>query len=239
LARVWNDKCVRPRSLEEILVLLVTIERVRVRIWLQKTLRSIPKPYSLRIRLKVFKSSKAVSFQRFGAMKLLFISSVAVQLIAGLPNGVLESRQSMGEMPGMTTTSSPSKDPLFPWPIDKDLVEGPNVVKIRYGPHKIKANSEVELFLTRMKKPCDDCWITAFQGGLEYTDGTVANADTGAWLHHMQMDRVGSKKTDPTCGGTPLMEGMGERIYSVGNEREVSRTNNKAKYGVSELIITS
>jgi hypothetical protein len=49
------------------------------------------------------------------------------------------------------------------------------------------------------------------------------------------MDRVGSKKTDTVCGGKPLMEGMGERIYSVGNEREVSRTNNKAKYGVSRF----
>jgi hypothetical protein len=53
------------------------------------------------------------------------------------------------------------------------------------------------------------------------------------------MDRVGSKKEDPVCGGKPLMEGMGERIYSVGNEREVSRTNNKAKYGVSGLARTT
>ena len=106
-------------------------------------------------------------------MRILFLSIGLVRLVACLPNGLVKPRQSM------------RKTADFPWPIDKDLEERPNVVKIRYGPYNIKANSEEEFFITKMKKPCDDCWITAFQGGLEYVNGTVANADTGAWLHHM------------------------------------------------------
>lgn len=86
----------------------------------------------------------------------------------------------------------------------------------------------VNPFLMSLKKPCTtECWVTALQGGLEYADGKVANADTGAWLHHMQMNRRGTGKSDLTCRSQP-----GERIYSVGNEREVSRMNAKAKYGV-------
>jgi hypothetical protein len=118
-------------------------------------------------------------------MRVPFFAIGVVRLVACLPQSELRSRQTTGNLPGMSAGASQSLDTDFPWPIDRDLEEGPNVVKVRYGPHTVKANSEVELFLTKMKKPCDDCWITAFQGGLEYQDGTVANADTGAWLHHM------------------------------------------------------
>lgn len=122
----------------------------------------------------------------------------------------------------------------FPYPVAEDLPDnGPGIIKVRYGPYTVRANSETSPIILSMKKPCiSDCWITAMQGGLEYADGTVANADQGAWLHHMQMNRRQLGKTDLTC-----LTQTGERIYAVGNEREISRMNTKAKYGVSAWLI--
>jgi hypothetical protein len=131
--------------------------------------------------------------------------------------------------------SRPSeKTANFPYPVEDDLTDtGLNIIKIRYGPYNVRANSMASPILFSLKKPCTtECWVTALQGGLEYADGKVANADTGAWLHHMQMSRRGSRKSDLTCRSQP-----GERIYSVGNEREVSRMNAKAKYGVSTYFL--
>jgi hypothetical protein len=145
----------------------------------------------------------------------------AVQLCAAIALP-LESSELVNQPSGKTVN--------FPYPVEEDLSSsGPNIIKIRYGPYSVRANSMANPILFSLKKPCtSDCWITALQGGLEYADGKVANADTGAWLHHMQMNRRGVGKSDLTCRTQP-----GERIYSVGNEREVSRMNTKAKYGVS------
>lgn len=35
-------------------------------------------------------------------------------------------------------------------------------------------------------KPCEECVIVGMNAGLEYTDGTNANIDTGMWLHHVR-----------------------------------------------------
>jgi hypothetical protein len=51
-------------------------------------------------------------------------------------------------------------------------------------------------------------------------------------LHHMMIARSGIGRSDLTC---PLLGMIGERIYSVGNEREVSRLNKKGNYGVFNL----
>lgn len=122
----------------------------------------------------------------------------------------------------------------FRYPVAEDLPDnGPGIVKVRYGPYTVRADSEHNTIMLNMKKPCIlDCWITAMQGGLEWADGAVANANEGAWLHHMQMNRIQLGKTDLTC-----LTQTGERIYAVGNEREVSRMNAKAKYGVSAWLI--
>jgi hypothetical protein len=90
----------------------------------------------------------------------------------------------MSNMPGMADGTK-SKTASFPWPVDDDLPEGGNVVKLRYGPYMVRANSEANPIILNLKKPCESCWVTAMQGGLEYADGKIANADTGAWLHHM------------------------------------------------------
>jgi hypothetical protein len=36
-----------------------------------------------------------------------------------------------------------------------------------------------------ISKPCSDCMILGMNAGLEYTDGSDANTDTGLWLHHV------------------------------------------------------
>ena len=36
-------------------------------------------------------------------------------------------------------------------------------------------------------KPCTNCMVFGMDTGLEYTDGTNANIDTGMWLHHVRI----------------------------------------------------
>ena len=67
-------------------------------------------------------------------------------------------------------------------------------------------------------KPCEDCLITFIQAGLEYPDGTYANADTGLWLHHVvQMDTA----TDDAVCGKAVTNGTlsPNRFFASGNER--------------------
>lgn len=52
------------------------------------------------------------------------------------------------------------------------------------------------------------------QAGLEYADGTVANTDTGAWLHHIVLLFNGPSRKDVMCSFMP-----GQRFFSSGNER--------------------
>jgi hypothetical protein len=61
--------------------------------------------------------------------------------------------------------------------------------------------------------PCTQCVITWMNMGLEYTNGTVANSDTGMWLHHGVM--VNINRTDSVCGP----RAYGQRFFASGNER--------------------
>lgn len=71
--------------------------------------------------------------------------------------------------------------------LEPDLVvgkpgkDGAKVEKIAVGTYTIAPSTTQELLVPRFRLPCTDCYITAFQLGLEYTDGKVANVDTGAW----------------------------------------------------------
>jgi len=73
-----------------------------------------------------------------------------------------------------------------------------------------------------MKKPCSSCYIVAQQAGLEYEDGSEANIDTGAWLHHMVATNTGSLGIG--CA-------VGERFFASGNEREPRRFNDYGNWG--------
>jgi hypothetical protein len=88
-------------------------------------------------------------------------------------------------------------------------------------------------------KPCEDCYIVAMQGDLQFEDGTAANVENGAWLHHSVLySGLGwtpGSKQDLVCSYTLLSAFMGwpHRIFASGNERTPVRLNTKFKYGMS------
>ena len=70
--------------------------------------------------------------------------------------------------------------------------------------------------------PCTNCYITDIVPRLVYVndanhpDGTVANLDTDAMLHHFVV--INRQRPDPVCPGG--LEGqIGERFFAAGNER--------------------
>jgi hypothetical protein len=117
----------------------------------------------------------------------------------------------------------PDLDPTKP---GKD---GATVTKIRHGPYTVAAGDMISNRPeTSLEKPCRNCYITAIQANLEYANGTTANVNTGAWLHHMVLFRGGIGNRDLVCNSLLSPQ----RIYAAGNERTVSRINGVAKYGI-------
>jgi hypothetical protein len=102
----------------------------------------------------------------------------------------------------------PSKAAYFP---ERDSQR----VTIKYGavtvPPMTHNDGMVEYFHRSTSLPCQDCFITWLQMGLEHADGSVADAETGMWLHHGVW--VNRNRTDAVCGG------MGQRFAASGNER--------------------
>jgi hypothetical protein len=75
----------------------------------------------------------------------------------------------------------------------KSTQKSPGVkrVKLRHGPYKVP-NMMTKSVMgeggalwncgdDKIEKPCEECFITRMQAGLEYSDGTNANIDTGMW----------------------------------------------------------
>ncbi|KAF2667299.1 hypothetical protein BT63DRAFT_414887 [Microthyrium microscopicum] len=136
--------------------------------------------------------------------------------------------------------------------IEPDLIEGAPgkdgglVKKIKFGPYTVPAGAKREFpigafGLTPIEPgrplPCTQCYITAMQLNMEYEDGKIANADTGAWLHHVDISVTGEDYTCPsTILGTIINFGdpsmWGARIYAGGNERVPVRLNTNKKYGI-------
>ncbi|KAF2435918.1 hypothetical protein EJ08DRAFT_692491 [Tothia fuscella] len=101
-----------------------------------------------------------------------------------------------------------------------------HMIKIRNGPYIVQP---MKMFMefAYLPMPCRDCFETALMGDLEYENETKVHIEHGDWLHHMTMTNSG--KTDLVC---PLLGFNPQRMYSAGNEREVSRINvNGHKYG--------
>ena len=90
-------------------------------------------------------------------------------------------------------------------------------VKIRYGPFVAPAmnvnNGMGQFSREEIEMPCTDCLITWMQAGLEYPNGTVANANTDLWLHHTVFANM--NRTSTVCPGpsTP------DSFFASGNER--------------------
>ncbi|OCK77375.1 hypothetical protein K432DRAFT_445374 [Lepidopterella palustris CBS 459.81] len=88
-------------------------------------------------------------------------------------------------------------------------------VQISYGPFTAPSsfdNNGMKDFGVRDAiKPCSNCLITFMEAGLQYPNGTYANADTGMWLHHTVMYNM--QRNDTVCPQ------MFERLFASGNER--------------------
>jgi hypothetical protein len=90
-------------------------------------------------------------------------------------------------------------------------------VKIRYGPFTVPEmsvnNGMKDFTVDGAQKPCTDCLVTWIQAGLEYPNGTVANANTGLWLHHTVFSNT--QRTAIICP----QESIGDDFFASGNER--------------------
>ena len=93
---------------------------------------------------------------------------------------------------------------------------------VRYGPYTIPAGTMTDPGMIHnklqfaVKRPCTDCYITAFKPNLVYADGTKATMDQGPMLHHAVW--TSQWRRDATCGNDWL--GLaGERFFASGNER--------------------
>jgi hypothetical protein len=92
---------------------------------------------------------------------------------------------------------------------------GSKRVMLRYGPFSVPTSHEKhgmkEFNELDVEKPCNNCLITSLQAGLEYPNGTYANANTGMWLHHIVTYDFARK--DMACPDLPY------RFFASGNER--------------------
>ncbi|TLD32149.1 hypothetical protein E2P81_ATG05125 [Venturia nashicola] len=118
---------------------------------------------------------------------------------------------------------------------DKPNDPAGKMIKVRYGPFSLPPNS---LFTAlpetaggvKIHKPCEECYLGAFQGGLEYEDGTDANVATGPYLHHFVI--VNNNKPDWVCGLRSGSMYRPQYVYNSGNERPPVRLNTKHKFGM-------
>jgi hypothetical protein len=81
---------------------------------------------------------------------------------------------------------------------------------VRYGPYAVPPGGKNE-FRAKIEKPCDDCYLVGMVPGLEGADGSPANFDTMAMLHHAVFTSLGVP--DQSCPGMP------QRFFASGNER--------------------
>jgi hypothetical protein len=118
---------------------------------------------------------------------------------------------------------------------DKPNDPAGKLVKVRYGPFTLPPNSVFSALPeqaggAKIHKPCDECFLGAFQGGLEYEDGTDANVNTGPYLHHFVV--INNNKPDWVCGLRAGSMYRPQYIYNSGNERPPVRLNTKHKFGM-------
>ncbi|KAK5107550.1 hypothetical protein LTR62_001038 [Meristemomyces frigidus] len=74
-------------------------------------------------------------------------------------------------------------------------------------------------YQTAIPLPCSDCLITAMQAQLLYPNGSLADASTGIWLHHVVL--LNAARQDSVCASAAA-----QRFFASGNERtKVDLTN--------------
>ena len=97
-------------------------------------------------------------------------------------------------------------------------------VSVRYGPFMMPPSSmggeaHYNRILQNVAKPCSNCYIVQIRPNLEYADGSTANLNTGAMLHHAVWTRPALN--DMTCGRNSAIGSQGLRFFASGNERTV------------------
>jgi len=113
-------------------------------------------------------------------------------------------------------------------------------IEMKYGPYDMPSSNDttlmkmpgmedetgvVDVMLMNGKatKPCSDCTLKYAKADLTYKDGTPANLNTGAWLHHLTLSVQGPGRADVACPNYK----DGERMLVVHNDR------NDTYYGLS------
>ena len=94
---------------------------------------------------------------------------------------------------------------------------GSKRVKISYGPFTATPMSVndgmTDWVVPKAQKPCADCLVTWIRAGLEYPNGTDANADNGLWLHHTVFSNT--QRAPIVCPQAKT----GDEFFASGNER--------------------
>lgn len=138
--------------------------------------------------------------------------------------------------PAAAAAAPPSNAPKSGVPevqiITPSFLPGATRKKIRYGPYKLPSTKETNVesvvmgvagmsdnFAIPAKKPCDTCTLLSVESSLEYANGSIANTDTGSWLHHVVLVNAGPNVKDVMCG----LGGKASAIFMDGNERTPNR----------------
>jgi hypothetical protein len=87
-------------------------------------------------------------------------------------------------------------------------------VKVSYGRHIVQsrlADDGMTAFTMKVEAPCSDCMITTMQAHLEYPNGSVADADTDMWMHHVVL--LNMRRNDSVCPDSM----HAQRFFASGN----------------------
>lgn len=110
-----------------------------------------------------------------------------------------------------------------------DAAPEEHTTTVRYGPlvlpphlgdedeHGGHGGQMVTYAAPTYEMPCQDCYVTGIQPDMVYADGSRANHDTGAMLHHMVV--FDPTTSDTTCGRQGVGLLTGQRLFASGNER--------------------
>jgi hypothetical protein len=149
-------------------------------------------------------------------------SRVAV-LVAGVYLGAGCASSTEVRSPAPSDTAVPVGAPVNGVNPRVETTPGAQTTVVTYGPLTVPAakgsgHEQAGMIENRpapAPMPCRDCYITGFEPTLTFSDGTIANYDNGAMLHHFVIFARG--KRDATCGDQ--YAGLGSRVFAGGNER--------------------
>jgi hypothetical protein len=117
------------------------------------------------------------------------------------------------------TTLATFTDPRGAMPIRPGHI----IKRARYGPFNVPANGQVHNAIKfNAAAPCTNCYITdmvpslVYESDANFANGTVANLNNNAMMHHFVL--LNPSKTDTVCP-SGLQAQLGERFIAAGNER--------------------